>query len=474
VDESEAAFVGTLVDRHDGLDGQFGQESIFVFQVEEWVKGDAGDVIEVRSASDGAACGFEFWDEDMRIGAVIHEENGALHGSLCSQIDPDVLLAAMADPVSSTTGLGYLLAANGFNSTRLTVLDREGHQVVELAGPETDPFSGTQHLDVCPGGNLMVQTTTTQMLVWDLTTFELVTTIDMPGDGAGWPSDVVCRDQDASSILVIQGFEVTSQLIEMIPEPEVIMELPGPTGSIGSGFVVAQLDYEGDAVLIDLKTGVETRLTETPNDSLHAVYVAPHPSRPLVAVVETRFATGDAVDATLSVFDETGAVVDTFEIPWESYPLAWLDESRIAVTSHDWSTDMGQTIGYLVDIASGESIEIDDWHGTYAVADGDVVYGVDGGTIVKTDLETGSNQSLVTLASQSAGPLVLLNHSEPVTTATSAAEPEPEPTTNPTVPPLVAPEAGSDSPDTGYVQWVAGGALIGFLGVLAWLAVRRA
>lgn len=106
VDQSQAAFVGTLVDQRDAGNGEFGQESIYVFEVEEWVKGDVGEVIEVRSASNGAACGFEFWNPQMRIGAVIHEVGGELRGGLCSQVDPDALLTAVApaaEPDGNTT-----------------------------------------------------------------------------------------------------------------------------------------------------------------------------------------------------------------------------------------------------------------------------------------------------------------------------------------------------------------------------------
>jgi hypothetical protein len=98
VDESEAAFVGTLVGNSDTGIGELGQESISTFEVEEWVKGDLGRVVEVHSASDGGGCGFEFWDQDMRIGAIIHEEAGRLRGGLCAQLDADLLLAAMTGP----------------------------------------------------------------------------------------------------------------------------------------------------------------------------------------------------------------------------------------------------------------------------------------------------------------------------------------------------------------------------------------
>lgn len=473
VDESQAAFVGTLVDRRDGLEGQLGSESIFVFQVEEWVKGDAGEVIEVRSASDGAACGFEFWDEDMRIGAILHEENGELHGSLCAQIDPDVLLAAIAEPTPSSTGIGHLLAANGFTSTRLTVLDEKGHHVTDLQLPGADRFSGTQHLDVCPDGHRLVQTTSTQIVVWDLLRLELVDTHDIPDHETGWwPADVACRAADGSSIWMVQASEVSSRLVEIAPEPEVIRDLPGSTGAIGVGFIVSQLNFEGDAILLDLETGEELRLTETPPDALHGVYPAPHPSRPIVAVVETRFSTGEEVDASLTVFDRSGTRIDSFDIPWETYAPTWLDGDRVAVTAYDWTGDVERSIGYVFNLTTGAMAEIEEWQTTYAVADGDKAYTVEGGTIVQTALDTGSSEPFVTLASQSAGPLVVLDHSEPVTTTTSEPEVEPS-TTTATVPPLVAPELGSDARDTGYIQWVAGFAILLFLGILAWLGMHK-
>lgn len=90
IDESEAAFVGTLIEKRAS---DIEWEAIYVFEVEQWVKGHAGSVIEVRSGHDGAGCGFEF-PADERIGAFIHIEGSDLHGGLCSQVDADALLAA--------------------------------------------------------------------------------------------------------------------------------------------------------------------------------------------------------------------------------------------------------------------------------------------------------------------------------------------------------------------------------------------
>lgn len=100
IDNSEAAFVGTLVGKRDVGGG----EAIYTFEVEEWVKGDLGAVIEVRSASQGSACGFETHGE--RVGAFLRMERGHLTGGLCSQVAADSLLAAAHGPNLSTTGTG--------------------------------------------------------------------------------------------------------------------------------------------------------------------------------------------------------------------------------------------------------------------------------------------------------------------------------------------------------------------------------
>lgn len=88
VGEADAAFVGTLVDRRDTPDFQ----AIYVFEVEEWVKGDVGEVIEVQSGQGGGDCGFEFWDPDQRIGALLYHDGGELHGGMCSQVEPAELI----------------------------------------------------------------------------------------------------------------------------------------------------------------------------------------------------------------------------------------------------------------------------------------------------------------------------------------------------------------------------------------------
>lgn len=476
INDSEAAFVGTLLDRRDAGKGEFGHESIYVFEVEEWVKGDLGDVIEVRSASGGAGCGFEFFDDD-RIGAFLRLDNGELTGGLCSQVDADALLAAGKEPVMSRTGIGRLLVAHGWSSPMMTVLDTEGATVIEL-GPsnEPEPFTGTTDLVLCPGGEHALQLTSSQIDVWDLESFTVVATHDVISeDGTMWVRTVSCRTPDASSILAVAQSDSRSALYELVPVWQEILDLPGDTWQIGSSFVIAQMGHENDPVLVDISTGERITLHETPPGALQAIAVAPHPTDARLAMLETRFAEEGPVEATLFILDGQGTLLESFEVPWEAYSPTWLDDNRLMVQAYDFE-DRQKTFGYVFDVSTGETKIIDGWDGSHVIADGSSVYGISGGDVITADLDLGSWERLVTLPTQTAGPVVLLEN-EPVvpapdTTIATNTTVGPDRPVSTTVPPLVAPDFGVASKSSVAVQWLAGAALVGFVVGLFWLARR--
>lgn len=477
VDQSEAVFVGRMVDRVEaGQDPFGGPTAIYVFEVETWVKGDLGDTIEVHSAADGAGCGFEFWDPDMRTGAAIWEEAGVLNGGLCSQVDADALLAAMEGPTMSETGVPKLIVANGWTSTRLTVLDENGHHVTELRPPIEDvEWSGTQKIDICPGEGYFLQMTEAVVVIWDMLTLESVATHELPQSQTQWPSDVSCRTEDASSIWVVFGGELDSSLVEIVGEPATLIDIPGVNGVIGTDFVVFQSDHNGDAIRLDLETGEETALTENAPNSIVGISAAPHPSKSVVAVLETRYPENGRANSEITVFDEAGEVQTTYEVQGEGYWPVWLDENRLAVSAQVWDGNDVDITAHVFDVSTGSVKIVEGWTGNNMVADDGLLVGVDGGTIVTADLASGELTQLVTIASQQAGPIVLLDDAQAVdppdpaaTTSTSVAV-DPAPTT----PPLVAPELGSSNDAGNTLRWIAGGAIVVFLGILVWLGLRK-
>ncbi|HEY6634545.1 MAG TPA: hypothetical protein VI141_02920, partial [Acidimicrobiia bacterium] len=88
IDESEMAMVGTLVERTDGgLGGFGGSGAIYTYQVDNWVKGDAGDVIEVHSGQGDGDCGMG-GEIGAQIGAFLYDGGGFISGNSCDQVDP--------------------------------------------------------------------------------------------------------------------------------------------------------------------------------------------------------------------------------------------------------------------------------------------------------------------------------------------------------------------------------------------------
>ena len=477
IDESEAAFVGTLIDKRDTGQGQFGDESIYVFEVETWVKGDLGDRIEVVSASSGASCGLEFFDGD-RTGAFLRMENGELRSSLCEQVDADALLAAASGPVISQTGIGHLLVGNGWSNPGLTVLDESGATVTELTPRgEPEPFTGTTQLEPCPGSRFAVQLVSEQAHVWDLRTLTISASYHAVSEtGDMWVTTISCRNDEASSLFAVARSESGASLYELVPEWDKIIDLPGETWHICTSYVIAQMGHENDPTLVDIETGAQTRIHETPPGALQAINVAPHPSEERLAMLETRFSGEGPVESTLFILDTAGQTIESYEIPWESYSPTWVDDDRLLVQAYDFD-DWQRSFGYVFDTSTGDTRVIDGWRGTDPVADGSMIYASDGGDVVVASLDTGQVDRLVTLPTQSAGPLVLLEEAAPVATTTTTGEPATEPTegADTTTPPLLAPDSGgSDSDDLGIARWIAGIALVGFVGGLVLLARRPA
>jgi len=285
-----------------------------------------------------------------------------------------------------------------------------------------------------------------------------------------WLAAVSCRSEDASEIWGVIQAEFATMLVDLRSGDMLVEELAGHSWKFGDGFVITQTDGEDDPVLTVLGTDEQVRLHETPGGENWSVNVAPHPTGQSIALVETRFSAGEApVEATLFILDTTGGVKNQFEIPYETYSPVWLDASRIAVNAYNFD-DWDESYGLVFDLNSGATFEIEGWTPEYQVADGDVLYGTVGGEVLKATLSTREVEPMVTLPTQSAGPLLLLDHSEPITTTMTGPEPAPS-TTTATVPPLVAPDLGSVNPETAYVRWVAGGAIVAFIGVLVWLGV---
>jgi hypothetical protein len=122
ISESPAVMVGTLLAVDPGSD-PFGQ-AVFRFEVEQWVKGDLGDQIDVHSViGDGGNCGL-FDNVGERVGLLLYLEGSHLTSSTCSMADPELLLEAEVDvhsvpPLTSDDGVQVLTRGEVGDSSNL-------------------------------------------------------------------------------------------------------------------------------------------------------------------------------------------------------------------------------------------------------------------------------------------------------------------------------------------------------------------
>lgn len=89
---SDFAFVGSIVQTQSAGPNQVGGEALYTFFVRGWAKGDLGETVVVRSADNGAACGFEL-PPGQEAAIFVNKIDGELHGGLCSTMDAPSLEA---------------------------------------------------------------------------------------------------------------------------------------------------------------------------------------------------------------------------------------------------------------------------------------------------------------------------------------------------------------------------------------------
>lgn len=435
VDNSEAVFVGELIEKRPATVDQFGAEAIYVFRVETWVKGDLGEVIEVHSAADGAGCGFEFFGEGMRTGAAIYSDGDRLSGGLCSQVDPDVLLTALRGPKKSETGVPRLLVGGGWASDRMFLLDEGGGLVAELRPPPgADPFAGTSGLIACPGNRVVLQLTSDAIHVWDTTTGTLTATLGVVEAGeTKWVAAVSCRSENGAEILAVIQSDRAAALVDVATLEETAIA-PGEVWKFGPGFVIALEQNASALVRIDLNSGEQETVYTADADVGHVTEFAVHDVDGRIALLETRFA-DRGPHSTLVVMDADGEPLTELEIAAEVYAPTWLSDDLVALQAYD-SQSGEDPFALVFDVKSGGETRLDGWQADHLQATGNVVYGTRGGEVFSADLVSGTTEALTTLPVQSGGPIVILPAElAPLTTTTSIG---PEATPETTVPPLVS------------------------------------
>lgn len=459
--DHEAAFVGTLIERSDTVqaDANFGPTVTFTFEVEQWLKGDLGDTIEVQSASDGAACGFEI-PVGERAAIFLYRQGTGWGSGLCSTLPADVALAAMVPLVTGSSDPPFAVLYGGSGPQRLLLIDAQG-DVISLL-PDDDG-SWLNSISVCPGGHRLIEAGEV-IRVRSIPSLEVEREYAPEGD---YLTKAWCRSEDAAEVLsLVTISRPDSELTRLVDQDgraffegrAWVAEVIGDTA-----FVAAN---EGKTlVAIDVLTG-ESKVAydaQVASDGYGGIEAIAADGRYL-AFVSTAYSQ-DQVHSELVVIDGvSGDVVAQTEVA-EAASARWIGPGKLAVATHD---EIG--LHHMYDATTLEKVgSVVPTFGTSVVA-GDLGVGLDQGTLLAyqgdevRQMRTYPNATLwnVAIIDPTINPDVPLD----------APLVEPPPMVEPTVPtevsspPVAAPSPRDGTSAPGW-PWLLGGAGLLVAGAVA-------
>jgi hypothetical protein len=463
LEDSAGAFVGTLVERPTEPTSPDGFTGIWVFEVEQWVKGDLGPTVGVHSGLDGGACGFEM-AEGERAGVFLYNDNGRPSSGLCSVTSPEALLAATRPLIFDGTGPPVFLIAADTGRTRLATLDAAG-RLLSAVGDDRFGWS----VSLCPGGARLVDVTegeVTLRTVDELTAMEVI-----PPPAAGRAEQAWCLDEEGSQILAqVWAEDGSASRFELLGDGTVVYD--------GEP---AMFDVAGGRLAVSTGTGAIEIIDILTDDSL-GLAPGPEPGRLDLSEDGTRLLVSRAEFPPQGGFVTVARVHDTGtgEVEFDTGPLAdvevygWLDEHRLIAAHYPAEAELPTT--FVIDTTTGEIEEIaaPDWP-TATV--GDAIVSVGEGRLFLT--EPGSDPVEYAVLPTPGHRLVgVIDDQAQIELPTTDLTP-PTQTANPTVttsqPPVAAPEDEPTAPEPEFPLAVALTALAGVAAIAAagWSVVRR-
>jgi hypothetical protein len=444
--EYPAAFVGTLID----VDGQLGAvfssdaDTIYRFEVETWVKGDLGPVIDVHSAADGASCGIEV-GVGNRAGIMVRVEDGKYHSSLCETIDADVLLASLEPLETGAPGPPLLFVSARIGGYDYLIVNESGGIMSALTSENSVVHDRPWRFSSCSDGPLFLELSSWQLTVRDRTDLSVVRQVSLEGfaDEVG-VVDARCMDADGSTIWIVGdrwvGDRSVVSIYDATDELRPISEIPAGQTTLGDTYAIVQEYQRDDRVLVfDYESGESTTLhsiVRTGDIYIGVASVAPSPDGTTIALLEVTFADPDTT-STLILYHPSGQEIKRIEIDAEGWAVDWIDEERIVVSTSN--PDYTHHVAHIFSAPElAREIELEGWQASDPVLDGEILYGADGGELMKADLRSGEVASIATYPVQYLGPIAPLPADfSGVIQEVGSAESEP---TSPsgTVPPVTA------------------------------------
>lgn len=447
--EYPAAFVGTLVDV-SGQIGAFldsGADTVYRFEVDEWVKGDLGDFVDVHSPAGGASCGIEV-GVGNRTGVFLRVENGQLTSSLCSTIDADVLLAGSKPLQVGAPGPAVVLVSGNIGGFTYLILNEEGGIVAGINGPFAEAFQQPSQFSICPGGAVMVEQWDRGIVVRALSDLSIIRQVSL--DDFAETTAVLsmrCVSRNGSEILVAgeewNGKTSIARVFKITETIEPWIEIPGGQVWLGDTLAVIQDHQTNEISIVDYANTSTNVIFATPTNEngpfigIAGIGISPDSSS--IVLVEVEYQESEGSVSSVILFRADGSELSRQVLDGEASALTWLDDNRILVSRS--LGDGREQVATILNATTLETeLEIEDWHAWNPVILDQQMYASEGGAIVRANLSTGVVTSLSTLPTQYVGPIALLQEGFNVSPDLLGGDPETN--TVATIPPLVSDEFG--------------------------------
>ena len=347
-ENSDAAFIGTLAEAPEFEPNQ--TTAVWIFEVDQWVKGDLGATVGVHSGFGGGDCGFEVGVGE-EIGVFLYNDQGRPSGGLCSTTTPDAMRAAGEPLVFDGSGPPAFLLWGQSGRTRLVTLDTSGGM---LAASGDDRFSWT--VSVCPEGGTVVEVVEGDVIVRRLADLSQKASFTPPG--AAELSNLWCLEPDGKRLLgLFVDWEDERGWVADLGEPGREM-VSGPAESLGQAVVSGSvLAYQpGGAMepvtLVDLASGA--RIDLGGGGDVYRVMFSP--SGDLLFVARTvHHGGGWDLHYTIHRADD-GLVVNRLGPIPNAEPYGWLGEDELVIAAYDDPEGAASTQALDVEAGTGRPL----------------------------------------------------------------------------------------------------------------------
>ena len=209
LDEADGAFIGTYLAQRPVNPAEPWGQAIFTFSVQEEVKGELAETVEVRAQTQSSACGLGTGGGEQ-IGLLLYTtRSGAWTSSSCSQLSPEQMREAASElPAPTGEPPARFVVGGSFHNEHSVSMNANG-EIVAYGGPGNEPESEGVELAPCPGSQRVVEIVSlyrhnARLIVRDLSSFEIERQFDLPFGKRPYRRQyvtaVVCRDEAANDI----------------------------------------------------------------------------------------------------------------------------------------------------------------------------------------------------------------------------------------------------------------------------------